>query len=80
MFFLFAIVDIWPNVRAERDNKISAVQFEYDRNSREQRLLLTHTRSIEWMISLDVYVQELADIPQTFEGIPEDVVWPTMPI
>lgn len=72
------IIDPWPQIRNERDSKIVAVQFEYDRNNRENRLAATLTRSIEWMTRLDQYVQDLTDIPQNFVN-PDDVVWPVLP-
>lgn len=73
-------VDPWPSIRAERDSKINAVQIEYDRNARELRLKAIPTRSIDWMAQLDQYIQELADIPQTFKDNPDGVIWPESPV
>ncbi|MFC1524356.1 phage tail assembly chaperone [Thermodesulfobacteriota bacterium] len=68
----------WAQARAKRDRLIRIVVWEYQRNAREIRLSLTPTRDATWMDDLDDYVQELAEIPQTYED-PEDIVWPTMP-
>ena len=73
------VIDPWPQIRSERDSKINAMQFEYDRNARELRLNATSTRSIKWMATLDQYVQDLADIPQTFKDNPDGVVFPQLP-
>jgi hypothetical protein len=73
------IIDPWPKIRSERDNKIIAVQFEYDRNARELRLSAAVTRPTEWMALLDQYVQDLADIPQTYKLTPDDIIWPKLP-
>lgn len=73
------IIEPWPSIRIERDNKINAVQFEYDRNARELRLSAVVTRSTEWMAQLDQYVQDLADIPQTYKSTPDDIIWPKLP-
>ena len=72
-------VDPWPQIRAERDGKINAVQFEYDRNARELRLNVTPTRPAAWVAQLDQYVQDLADIPQTYQNNPDGVVFPQLP-
>lgn len=68
----------WIEVRQERDKLISEVMWEYERNSREKRLGLTPTRDDAWMDSLDVYVQALADIPQS-ESDPFNITWPVKP-
>ena len=71
--------DPWPAIRAERDSKINAVQFEYERNTRELRLNIKPTRDSKWMLALDKYVQDLANIPQVFEQTPDAIIWPTLP-
>lgn len=73
------VIDPWPGIRSERDSKINAVKFEYDRNYRELRLSTKPTRTAGWMTQLDQYVQALADIPQTFKDNPEGIIWPELP-
>lgn len=73
------VIDPWPQIRTDRDSKINAVQFEYDRNAREHRLSGKPTRSTEWMAKLDQYVQDLADIPQTYKLTPDYIIWPELP-
>lgn len=70
------IIDPWSEIRRIRDRKIAAVQFEYERNSRELRLNIVPSRSIEWIALLDDYVQALADIPQKFKDTPGEIIWP----
>lgn len=74
-----AEIDPWPAIRAERDSKIKAVQFEYERYNRELRLNITPTRYSDWMLALDSYVQDLANIPQVYEQNQGDIIWPTLP-
>ncbi|MBQ4800872.1 hypothetical protein J8L73_17380 [Pseudoalteromonas sp. MMG006] len=71
--------DPWPSIRADRDSKIKAVQFEYERYNRELRLNITPTRDSNWMLALDAYVQDLANIPQVYEQNPDAIKWPTLP-
>lgn len=71
--------DPWTSIRAERDSKINAVQFEYERYNRELRLNITPTRNADWMLALDNYVQDLANIPQVYEQTPGDIIWPKLP-
>lgn len=73
------IIDPWPQIRADRDTNINAVAFEYERHAREMRLNATVTRSTDWMTLLDQYVQDLADIPQTYQDNPDGIIWPKLP-
>lgn len=66
--------DIAAEIRAERDTRIAATLWMYERLARETRLGLTPTYT---QSELDIYVQALADIPQQ-PGFPESVVWPTL--
>lgn len=59
-------------VRAERDARISAVSWRYERNAREARLGIPFTDDIA---ELDEYIQTLADVPEQ-EGFPFQVAWP----
>jgi hypothetical protein len=61
-------------VRPERDVRINAVMWRYERWEREDRLGLTHHDD---RATLDAYVQALCDLP---EGIdPEHNEWPEEP-
>lgn len=65
---------LWSSVRAERDTKISAVTWRYERYARHARLNLPQVDDIA---NLDVYIQALADIPQT-QTDPQNIVWPIL--
>lgn len=58
--------------RADRDARIAAVQWRYERNARERRLGLPPTDDIA---TLDNFVQVLADVSKQ-TGFPADIVWP----
>lgn len=62
-------------VRVERDRRIQAVMWRYERLGRHFRLGLP---MLDDMATLDAYVQALADIPDQ-QGFPHDVTWPTEP-
>lgn len=62
------------NVRLERDARINAVTWKYERHARETRLGLAPTDDIA---VLDKYVQDLADVPKQ-SGFPDAVVWPVL--
>lgn len=59
------------SVRADRDRRIAAEAWKYERNAREVRLGLTPTDDI---VALDKYVQALADLPASWPNIK----WPTL--
>lgn len=62
-------------VRVDRDQRIAAVTWRYERNAREVRLRLKTTDDIN---TLDAYVQALADVPEQ-AGFPTSIDWPVMP-
>jgi hypothetical protein len=59
-------------IRAERDERINAVTWRYERHAREMRLGIPFTDDIA---ELDEYVQDLADVPEQ-AGFPQSVEWP----
>lgn len=63
---------LWNQIRAERDRRIDAMAWRYERWSRHERLGIEQMDNIQ---SLDTYIQALADIPQT-QTDPYDIVWP----
>lgn len=65
---------MWTSIRAERDARIRAITWRYERYARHERLGLTQVDSIT---ALDNYIQALADIPQT-QTDPYDIVWPVL--
>lgn len=65
---------LWSEIRAERDNRIEAVTWRYERYARHARLNLTQLDNIA---DLDNYVQALADIPQT-QSDPKNIDWPNL--
>ncbi|MFS1912027.1 phage tail assembly chaperone [Vibrio sp. 10N.286.48.B7] len=76
----------WQSVRKKRDKLLSETDGAYLRHHRELRNGKVAddadnptTLSSEQLSELDVYVQELADIPQTYSE-PDDVVWPEKPV
>jgi len=77
----------WNKIRIIRNMKIDSalqdIEMEIQRNGREKRLGNTPTRTDEWLDKLsndtDLYVQELADIPQKFVT-PAEVVFPSKPV
>ena len=62
-------------VRTERDVRIAAVAWRYERNAREARLGLKPTDNLA---TLDIYVQALAVVPGQ-PGFPASVTWPVAP-
>jgi hypothetical protein len=65
---------LWNNIRKERDAKIQAVAWRYERHARHARLGIEQIDNIE---DLDAYIQALADIPQ-IQTDPYDIVWPVL--
>lgn len=59
-------------IRAERDARISAVSWRYERHAREERLSIPFSDDIT---DLDEYIQALADVPEQ-DGFPHAVDWP----
>lgn len=59
-------------VRADRDARIDAVTWRYERHARETRLGMVTTDNLT---TLDTYVQALADVPNQ-PGFPTSVNWP----
>lgn len=59
----------------ERNRRIAAIQWRYERQAREVRLGLTPTDDIA---ALDTYVQALADVPAQ-PGFPSTIEWPVAP-
>jgi hypothetical protein len=66
--------NLWAQIRAERDKRIGAVTWRYERYARRERFELPQTDKIE---DLDVYVQALADIPQN-QTDPYNISWPVL--
>lgn len=76
----------WQSVRKKRDKLLSETDGAYLRHHRELRngkivddADNPTTLSTVQLSVLDVYVQTLADIPQTYSE-PDDVVWPDNPV
>ena len=72
-------VDVTPEhaaviVRADRDRRMAAMSWRYDRHAREVRLGLAPTDDLT---ALDAYMQALADLP-TQEGFPFRIDWPRL--
>ncbi|MCB4811703.1 phage tail assembly chaperone [Methylovorus menthalis] len=59
-------------IRIERDARISAVSWRYERHAREERLGIPLTDDIA---ELDEYIQDLAEVPEQ-SGFPQNVEWP----
>lgn len=64
------------SVRAQRDAKIEAVAWRYERHARQVRLGMFVQDDLA---ALDIYVQALADVPEQ-SGFPTDVEWPVEPV
>lgn len=73
------VVNPWDDIRVQRNAKIQEVQWEYERYAREQRLQIPTYRSSSWMKKLDLYVQTLAELPQTYSSNPTALIWPQKP-
>jgi hypothetical protein len=65
---------LWNQIRDDRDNRIAAVAWRYERYARHQRLGIKQVDEIK---DLDIYIQSLADIPQT-QTDPYNIVWPVL--
>ncbi len=65
---------VWNDIRKERDNRIAAVMWRYERYARLERMGL---EQVDDITKLDKYVQDLADLPQT-QNDPYDIVWPVL--
>lgn len=63
------------SARAERDARISAISWRYERHARELRLGLSSTDDLA---ALDAYVQALVDVPKQ-PGFPSEINWPVQP-
>ena len=63
---------LWNQIRQERDRRIEAMAWRYERYARHERLGIDQVDDIQ---KLDTYIQALADIPQT-QTDPYDIVWP----
>jgi len=75
----------WSHIRSERNKKIEETDNIYLRHHRELRngkapddAQNPTALSSSQLAELDDYVQDLADIPQTYSN-PDDVVWPEKP-
>lgn len=69
-----AVLLLPSTIRAERDARINAVSWRYERHARELRLGIPTTDSLA---VLDAYIQALADVPSQV-GFPSSVVWPIL--
>ena len=67
--------ELGAQIRADRDRRIEAVMWRYERIGRHYRLGLP---MLDDMATLDAYVQALADVPEQ-PGFPHDVSWPVEP-
>tara|TARA_Y100001954_G_scaffold237898_1_gene303244 strand:- start:52475 stop:52903 length:429 start_codon:yes stop_codon:yes gene_type:complete len=71
--------------RAERDARIQAVAWRFERHTSELLLIENGVRTESptdddpTMLALHVYVQELRDVPEQ-AGFPEAVTWPVYPL
>lgn len=70
-----AAAELAAAARADRDARIAAVAWRYERHARELRLGLTPTDNLA---ALDAYVQALADVPLQ-AGFPSTIDWPVAP-
>lgn len=61
-------------IRADRDARIKAVAWRYERYARELRLGIPTTDNLS---TLDNYIQALSDIPNQ-AGFPSSVTWPIL--
>lgn len=73
----------WQAIRDERDALIDVQQWVLDRHWREREMIAlgigtTTTLTDDQIIDKMIYIQKLADIPQTFIN-PDDVVFPDVP-
>lgn len=68
----------WLNavVRPERDRRMDAFEWRIERFNREVRLGITSADDID---TLDNYMQTLADFPETFTEVVDDIPWPAEP-
>ena len=64
--------DIAAQIRADRDARMRAADWRYERYHRETRLGLPPT---DKLADLDAYMQALANVPEQ-PGFPRDVTWP----
>jgi hypothetical protein len=63
-------------VRAERDERIRAIEWRILRHQRQVRMGITPTE--ESVAHIDQYIQDLADVPAQ-AGFPHEVIWPNEP-
>lgn len=64
----------WKDVRQQRNILIQSVAWRVERYNRYLRLGLT---PIDDILTLENYIQELADIPQTQQD-PFNIIWPSL--
>lgn len=64
--------ELAAKARAERDARIAAVSWRYERHAREERLGIPFSDDIG---ELDEYIQALADVPEQ-AGFPGEIDWP----
>jgi hypothetical protein len=67
-------LDKWKRIRIERDRLMNEISWRYERYHREVRMGLTPSDDIK---ILDEYMQQLADIPNTFK-LADEVVFPVI--
>lgn len=67
--------DLWVKLRAQRDARIDAVSWRYERHARELRLGIAPTDDLAL---LDAYIQALADLPENITD-PAAPDWPAIP-
>ncbi|MEQ1667121.1 MAG: phage tail assembly chaperone [Sulfuriferula sp.] len=68
------LAELSAMTRVDRDTRIAAVAWRYERNAREVRLGLPVTDDLA---ALDNYIQALSDISKQ-AGFPDSVVWPVL--
>lgn len=64
----------WSLVRQQRDMLIASVAWRYERYYRHERLGIAQLDNLN---TLDQYIQDLADLPQT-QTDPFKIVWPSL--
>lgn len=67
--------ELAARVRADRDDRIAAVEWRVSRYRREADLGLPHADDLT---ALNLYIQALCDVPQK-AGFPKEITWPKTP-
>lgn len=67
--------DVAAQVRADRDARMRAFEWRYERHARETRLAQPTT---DKLADLDAHMQALANVPEQ-AGFPRGVKWPVYP-